>query len=71
MGLLAGVLATVAAAAIGEVIASRAFDLDLPASPWLWIAGPAAGLGLLSLNAWISSRKVLLTSPALTLRDSL
>ena len=29
-----------------------------------------AGLALLSLNAWISSRKVLRASPALTLRDS-
>ena len=29
-----------------------------------------AGLLLLSLNAWLSSRKVLRASPALTLRDS-
>ena len=36
----------------------------------LWIAGPLAGLALLSLNAWLSSRKVLRASPALTLRDS-
>ena len=28
------------------------------------------GLALLSLNAWLSSRKVLRASPALTLRES-
>ena len=47
------------------------FELDLPPSPELWVAGPAAGLALLSLNAWLSSRKVLRASPASTLRDAL
>ena len=36
----------------------------------LLVAGPLAGLLLLSLNAWLSSRKVLSASPALTLRDA-
>lgn len=70
MGALAGVLATLGAAAIGQLIARRVFELDLPPSLELWIAGPLAGLALLSLNAWLSSRKVLRASPALTLRDS-
>ncbi|MGQ0653600.1 MAG: FtsX-like permease family protein, partial [Betaproteobacteria bacterium] len=70
MGLTAGLLATAAAAAIGQLLARRVFDVDLPPSPALWIAGPLAGLALLSLNAWLSSRKVLRASPALTLRDS-
>jgi len=70
MGLLAGVLATLGAAAIGQLLARRVFELDLPPSPELWIAGPLAGLALLSLNAWISSRKVLRASPAITLRES-
>jgi putative ABC transport system permease protein len=70
MGVLAGVLATLGAAIIGEVIARRVFDLDLPPSPGLWITGPLAGLALLSLNAWLSARKVLRASPAITLRDS-
>jgi predicted lysophospholipase L1 biosynthesis ABC-type transport system permease subunit len=61
----------VAAAAIGQLLARRVFDVDLPTSPALWISGPLAGLALLSLNAWLSSRKVLRASPALTLRDSL
>jgi putative ABC transport system permease protein len=70
MGLIAGTLATLGAAAIGELLARRVFDLDLPPSVSLWLAGPLAGLALLSVNAWLSSRKVLSASPALTLRDS-
>ncbi|HVP08800.1 MAG TPA: FtsX-like permease family protein, partial [Burkholderiales bacterium] len=70
MGLLAGLLATAGAAAIGQLLARRVFELDLPLSAGLWIAGPLAGVLLLSLNAWLSARKVLSASPALTLRDS-
>ncbi|HYG54526.1 MAG TPA: FtsX-like permease family protein [Burkholderiales bacterium] len=70
MGLLAGVLATLAAAAIGQLLARRIFELDLAPSLALWIVGPLAGVALLALNAWLSSRKVLQASPALTLRDS-
>ncbi len=70
MGTLAGILATLGAAAIGQLLARRVFELDLAPSAELWIAGPLAGIALLSLNAWLSSRKVLRASPALTLRDS-
>jgi putative ABC transport system permease protein len=70
MGALAGILATLGAAAIGQILARRVFELDLPPSAALWVAGPVAGIALLSLNAWLSSRKVLRASPALTLRDS-
>src|SRR5205085_2269709 len=59
MGLLAGVLATIGAAVIGQVLARRVFELDLPPSTTLLVVGPLAGLALLSLNAWVSSRKVL------------
>lgn len=70
MGLLAGILATAGAAAIGQLLARQVFELDLPPSAGLWIFGPLAGVLLLSLNAWLSARKVLSASPALTLRDS-
>ena len=70
MGAVAGLLATLGAAAIGQMLARRVFELDLPPSPELWLAGPLAGIALLSLNAWLSARKVLRASPALTLRDS-
>jgi putative ABC transport system permease protein len=71
MGAVAGLLATLGAAAIGQLLARRVFELDLPPSLSLWIAGPLAGIALLSLNAWLSSRKVLGASPALTLRESI
>jgi putative ABC transport system permease protein len=70
MGAIAGLLAALGAAAIGQILARRVFELDLPPSAALWIAGPLAGLALLSLNAWLSSRKVLRASPAITLRES-
>jgi putative ABC transport system permease protein len=69
MGALAGVLATAGAAVIGQLLARRVFELDLPPSAMLVVVGPLAGLLLLSLNAWLSSRKVLRASPALTLRE--
>ena len=70
MGLVAGALASLGAALLGEVLARRVFEIDLPANAALWLAGPLAGLALLSLNAWLSARKVLAAPPALTLRDS-
>jgi putative ABC transport system permease protein len=70
MGLVAGVLAALGAALIGEVLARRVFEIDLPANPALWLCGPLAGLALFALNAWLSARKVLGAPPALTLRDS-
>jgi putative ABC transport system permease protein len=70
MGVTAGALATLGAAVIGQLLAQRVFDLDLPPSPLLLVAGPLAGIALLSLNAWLSSRKVLKVSPALTLREN-
>jgi len=70
MGLVAGILATAGAAAIGHLLALHVFDLDLPPSAMLLVAGPLAGILLLALNAWISARKVLRASPALTLRES-
>jgi putative ABC transport system permease protein len=69
MGVLAGVLATAGAALIGQLLARRVFDLDLAPSALLMVVGPLAGLVLLSLNAWLSARKVLRASPALTLRE--
>lgn len=70
MGAIAGVLAAAGAAAIGQLLARRVFELDLPPSAMLLVAGPAAGLALLALNAWISARKVLSAAPALTLREA-
>lgn len=70
MGAVSGVLATVAASAISTLLAQRVFQLELPINYGLWLYGPLAGVVLLSLNAWLSARKVLTASPALTLREN-
>jgi putative ABC transport system permease protein len=70
MGMIAGLLATLGATAIGQLIARKVFELNLAPSAELWLAGPLAGIALLSFNAWLSSRQVLRSSPALTLRDA-
>lgn len=43
LGLLAGLLAAAAAAAAGYVLGTRLFQLTYTASPWVWLAGLAAG----------------------------
>jgi putative ABC transport system permease protein len=70
MGVVAGLLATLGAAGIGQLVARKVFELNLAPSVELWLAGPLAGIALLSFNAWLSSRQVLRSSPALTLRDA-
>ena len=62
-------LATLAASAISTLLAQRVFQLELPVNYGLWVYGPLAGIALLSLNAWLSARKVLTASPAMTLRE--
>lgn len=69
MGAIAGVLATIAASVISTLLAQRVFQLELPVNLGLWLYGPLAGVALLSLNAWLSSRKVTRASPALVLRE--
>ncbi len=69
MGAIAGVLATLAASLISTLLAQRVFQLELPVNYGLWLYGPLAGVVLLSLNAWLSSRKVTRASPALVLRE--
>lgn len=69
MGAIAGVLATIAASLISTLLARRVFQLELPPDYALWIYGPIAGVALLSLNAWLSSRKVIHASPAMVLRE--
>jgi putative ABC transport system permease protein len=70
MGAVAGLLATIGTAIIGQLLARRIFEIDLPPNPLLFVVGPLAGVALLSLNAWLSSRKALRAAPALVLREN-
>ncbi|HRH82135.1 MAG TPA: FtsX-like permease family protein [Thiobacillaceae bacterium] len=69
LGLLSGLLASTAAAAIGAVLAARVFELDYAPDPWLWLAGPALGLGCVALNALAGLRTVLNAPPMVSLRE--
>ena len=70
MGAVAGLLATAGAAAIGQALARRIFEIDLPPNAWLLVTGPLSGVLLLSLNAWLSARKALTAAPSLVLREN-
>jgi putative ABC transport system permease protein len=71
IGLLAGLLASGGAAAIGGVLATRVFDLGryMP-DPWLWAAGPALGLLCVAVNAWLGARAALEAPPMGVLRET-
>ncbi len=69
MGAVAGILATIGAAIIGQLLARRIFEIDMAPNLLVFAVGPLSGIALLSLNAWLSSRKALNAAPALTLRE--
>lgn len=70
LGLLAGLLASAGAAAIGYVLATRVFQLSYAVDPWLWVAGPVAGLVCVGLNAWAGTRAALSRPPVAALREA-
>jgi len=70
LGLVAGVLASVAAFSIGYVLADRVFNFPYAFSSWIWIAGPALGVASVSLNAWAGSRAALNHPPMFALREA-
>jgi putative ABC transport system permease protein len=70
LGLLAGLLAAGGASAIGFVLAWKVFQFDYQMNPWVWIAGPLAGLACVGLNAWLGARRALAHPPILALREA-
>jgi putative ABC transport system permease protein len=70
LGLLAGLLAAGGASDIGFVLAWKVFQFDYQMNPWVWIAGPAAGLACVGLNAWLGTRRALSHPPILALREA-
>ncbi len=70
IGLLAGLLAAGAAAAIGWVLAAQVFEFARYApDPWLFAAGPALGLLCVAINLWMSTRTALAAPPMAVLRE--
>lgn len=69
LGLLAGAIAALAAAAIGFVIAREAFQFPYRVNHWIWLAGPALGLGCVAINAIAGARAALSRPPIVALRE--
>lgn len=70
LGLVAGVLASAGATAIGWVLAERVFQFPWQFNAAIWFAGPAAGLACVGLNAWLGARAALNHPPMLALRET-
>ena len=69
LGFCAALLATLAAAAIGSLVARQVFELSLPA-PWpALLLGGGLGMLLSMLSGWWGTRRVLRVPPALALRE--
>ena len=69
LGLVAGVLASAGATAIGYVLAERVFQFPWQFNAAIWFAGPLAGLACVTLNAWLGGRAALNHPPMLALRE--
>ena len=70
MGLVAGLLAAAGATGIGFVLSWKVFQFDYHMNPWVWVAGPLAGLVCVGLNAWLGARRALSHPPILALREA-
>jgi len=70
LGLVAGVLASAGATAIGYVLAERVFQFPWQFNAVIWAAGPLAGLACVALNAWLGGRAALNHPPMLALREA-
>jgi putative ABC transport system permease protein len=69
-GGIAGLIAALAAGALGQVIAWRVFDMSLPVDPWLPAAAALGGAALSMAVGWLAVRRLLNTPPLLSLRAS-
>ncbi|HZR69126.1 MAG TPA: FtsX-like permease family protein [Burkholderiales bacterium] len=70
LGLLAGLLASLGATAIGWVLAERVFQFDYVWNAWIWAVGPALGLACILFNAWAGARAALGRPPIVALREA-
>ena len=70
VGSVAGILAASGAAIVGWALAHFVFDFAWVFSPWVWIAGVAAGALCALLGGWIGLRSVLQQPPLQTLREA-
>ncbi|MCP5420825.1 MAG: FtsX-like permease family protein [Gammaproteobacteria bacterium] len=70
LGLLAGVLAAMAASVLGYVLAEYLFDFPYRFDAWIWLLGASAGLFGIGLAGLWGTRTVLDRPPLQSLRES-
>lgn len=69
LGALAGLLASLAAVAIGAVVANRILQLDYQPSAYIWWVGLIGGATLVLIAGLLGTRQVVSQPPTITLRD--
>jgi putative ABC transport system permease protein len=70
LGLLAGIVAAVAAQVIAWLLAEQVFRIPYGLRPVLWVVGAAAGASLVTLLGWLALRGTLKTPPSQVLRGT-
>jgi putative ABC transport system permease protein len=70
IGLLAGVLAASGASFAAYLLATHLFKLEYHFNETLWLAGPLAGMILVSLSGMAATWRVITHAPANILRGS-
>jgi putative ABC transport system permease protein len=70
LGLLAGVLATSGAFAIGQVLARQIFELEYGFSPWLWLTGVGGAMFSIGLAGLLSAWPLVIRPPLQSLRET-
>lgn len=69
LGLLAGILATLGAELSVYFLQTLVLDMSYATHPWLWLAGPLAGVFIIGgLGVW-GCRKTVSTAPMMVLRE--
>jgi len=69
-GLIAGVLAALAATITEILLAEFVFHIEIVINPWLWLAAPAICTTLIVGTGLLGTRQVLRTPPILSLRQA-
>jgi putative ABC transport system permease protein len=70
LGLLAGLLATLGAFGIGQLLAAQIFELEYGFSPWLWLTGIGGSILGIGIAGMLSAWPLVIRPPLLSLRES-
>ncbi len=70
LGAAAGLLASAGASILAAIVATELFNLPYTFSPLLWIAGVAAGIGVVCLSGYFAARSAINSAPVDVLRGA-